>query len=159
MPTLRLIRAVGVCGAVVAASGCATTAVLEQELTKTNTQTVLAFEETVFNKHEVPLAFDHYVGPTFVEHFPRLIVDRELAERDYQRLVTQRFRDWRVTIVRTIAQRDFVAAQGSWERADGRGQTVPIVDIYRLQQGHIIEHWAVVQAGSPFEDGEPGPAR
>jgi hypothetical protein len=72
MRTHRLIRAFGVGSLLLAASGCATTALLEQELVKTNTQTVLAFEETVFNKHEVQEAFRHYIGEGFIEHDPRL---------------------------------------------------------------------------------------
>jgi len=126
-------------------SGCATTAVFEQELAKTNTQTVLAFEETVFNKHEVKEAFGHYVGPTFRQHDPQRPDGRAAAMAAYQNLVTHVFPNSRLSVQRTVAQGNLVAAQGLWERNPGRSPGVAEVDIYRLENGRIIEHWNVAQ--------------
>jgi len=149
MRTLGVIRMLGLCGAVAVASGCATSALLEQELTKTNTQTVLAFEETVFNKHEVQEAFDHYVAPSFVQHDSRLSVDRGQALAAYAMLVMRRFPQSRLMVERTIAQGDLVATQGRWQQSYGHSAPVAVVDIFRLRGGRITEHWNVVQAGSP----------
>jgi len=153
MRVLRVIQAFGafgVCGAVaVAAGGCATSAVLEQELTKTNTQTVLAFEETVFNKHEVQEAFAHYVGPSFIQHTPRLLVDRDAALQAYEQLVTRQFPDSRLMVERTVAQADVVVTQGRWQQGLGGALPIAVVDIYRLRDGRIVEHWDVVQDGEP----------
>ena len=53
-------------GAALTAAGCAVPgAVIRAEVAHTNTQTVLAFEETVFNKHQVKEGFERYVGPSY----------------------------------------------------------------------------------------------
>ena len=146
---LRVCRAVGVCGAVVMASGCATSAVFEQELAKTNTQTVLAFEETVFNKHEVTTAFNHYVGPQFKQHDPALADGKAAALAAYDRLVTKVFPRSRLTVQRTIAQGNLVATQVLWEQDPLQSRRVAEVDIYRLENGRIVEHWNVAQPLPP----------
>lgn len=133
----------GVGAMVTALAGCATMATYEQELTKTNTQTVLAFQETVFNKHEAQLAFDHYVGPTFTQHDPRLVDGRDEALAAYRGLARS-FPTSQMTVRRTIAQGDLVAVQASWQSAPG-AEVVAVFDLYRLNAGRIIEHWDVVQ--------------
>jgi predicted SnoaL-like aldol condensation-catalyzing enzyme len=155
MRALGLIGTFGVCGAVAAAGGCATTAVLEQELAKTNTQTVLAFEDTVFNKHEVSEAFTHYVGSSFTEHDLRLggradtqvsaADDKTAAVHAYGMLLKALAPGSHRVFLRTIAQGNLVATQSHWDgQADGAA-TVAVVDIYRLNEGRIVEHWDVVQ--------------
>jgi predicted SnoaL-like aldol condensation-catalyzing enzyme len=145
-----LIRAFGVCSTIVAASGCATSALLEQELTKTNTQTVLAFEETVYNKHEVREAFEHYIGEGFVEHDVALAgasatPDGVAAERAYRALIAREAPDAHRVFTRTIAQGELVATQSQWNRGARTGDALSVVDIYRLREGRIVEHWDVVQ--------------
>lgn len=147
-----LIRAFGVCSTIVAASGCATSALLEQELTKTNTQTVLAFEETVYNKHEVQQAFEHYIGAGFVEHDARLVADPgsadgAAAERAYRALIAREAADAHRVFTRSIAQGQLVATQSLWNRDSRTGDAVSVVDIYRLREGRIVEHWDVIEAG------------
>jgi predicted SnoaL-like aldol condensation-catalyzing enzyme len=161
---LGWIGTFGVGGAIAAAGGCATSAVVQQELTKTNTQTVLAFEETVFNKHEVPEAFAHYVGPDFVEHDVHLggavetTADETAsgkpvrqgdpprplaAPKAYAALIARLGPRSQRVVLRTIAQGDLVATQSRW--ATGGAPAVNIVDIYRLDRGRIVEHWDVIQ--------------
>lgn len=147
------IRAFGVCSTLVAASGCATTALLQQQLTKTNTQTVLAFEETVFNKHEVQVAFEHYIGEGFVEHDPALGAkpaaagsdSRQDARRAYRMLIAREGADAHRSVERSIAQGDLVATQARWSHALPGASVLETVDIYRLQQGRIVEHWDVLE--------------
>jgi predicted SnoaL-like aldol condensation-catalyzing enzyme len=155
-----LIRAFGVCSTIVAASGCATSALLEQELTKTNTQTVLAFEETVYNKHEVQEAFEHYIGDGFVEHDARLAggsatPDGPAAERAYRALIAREAPDAHRSFDRTIAQGELVATQSRWNRGARTGAALSVVDIYRLREGRIVEHWDVIEAPAGSDAGLP----
>ena len=158
--------------AIAAAGGCATSAAFQQELTKTNTQTVMAFEETVFNKHEVPEAFAHYVGIDFIEHDPRLSGadaggadgadgaggagaddpgrgDRAAAVKAYGGLLRRLAAGSRRVFARTVAQGDLVATQSSWEGLAGPARSISVVDIYRLSEGRIVEHWDVMQGQGP----------
>jgi len=160
MRTHGVIRAFGVCGAMVAVTGCATSALFEQELTKTNTQTVLAFEETVFNKHEVREAFSHYVGPVYIQHDPKLPDDKVGAIKALNQLVTRVYPKSRRVVHRTVAQGDLVAAQVFWDQQPGQTPGVNEVDIFRLEHGRIVEHWEVVEAAaSASPASRTGPSR
>ena len=165
MRSRAVIRALGICIPLFAVSGCATSALLEQELTKTNTQTVLAFEETVFNKHEVQEAFGHYIGEGFVEHDARLAgspgrgSDDELgpaaqaAERAYRAMIARQGAQSHRTFGRSIAQGELVATQSQWTGLSGSSGSLSVVDIYRLREGRIIEHWDVAEPTVPAGTG------
>jgi predicted SnoaL-like aldol condensation-catalyzing enzyme len=109
-----------------------------------NTQTVLAFEETVYNKHEVREGFEHYVGPIYREHDPRIADGKEPAIRTLTQLVAL-FPGSRVTIRRTIAQGNLVAVQLLWMQQPEQSGGIVRVDIYRLENARIVEHWDVAQ--------------
>lgn len=168
MRSHTVIRALGACIPLVAVSGCVTTALLEQELVKTNTQTVLAFEETVYNKHEVQEAFQHYIGDGFVEHdarlagIPRRSADGEFgpatqaAQRAYGALIAAQGPQAHRTFGRSIAQGQLVATQSQWNRSARAGDTLSVVDIYRLREGRIIEHWDVSEPTAAVEAGGQG---
>jgi len=147
----RLTSRVLVLSALVAgASGCASVAVLRQEEAKTNTQTVLAFEETIYNKHQVQEAFAHYVGQMYREHDARLGDGRrEGAMRALTQLAAA-YPGSRVTVQRTIAQGNMVAVQLIWNAQPPPARGVARVDIYRLEDGRIVEHWAVAQEALPI---------
>lgn len=109
-----------------------------------NTQTVLAFEETVYNKHEVREGFEHYVGPIYREHDPRIADGKEPAISTLSQLVA-RFPGSRVSVRRTIAQGNLVAVQLLWTQQPEQPGAVVRVDIYRLENARIVEHWDVAQ--------------
>ena len=134
----------------VVASGCAaSTAALRYEEAKNNTQTVLAFEETVYNKHQVQEGFTHYVGAGYREHAARLGEGREGAIRALSELVRS-YPGSRVNVQRTIAQGNLVAVQLIWNAQSPPDRGVARVDIYRLEEGRIVEHWDVAQEPLPI---------
>jgi predicted SnoaL-like aldol condensation-catalyzing enzyme len=98
---------------------------------------VLAFEETVFNKHQVKEGFERYVGPSYKQHDPLLADGRDGAIKV--------FPNSRVVVKHTVAQDDLVAAHVFWNQKPGETRGVAMVDIYRLENGKIVEHWGVVQ--------------
>ncbi len=137
-------------GVLAVAGGCAaSTAALRQEEAKTNTQTVLAFEETVYNKHQEQEGFAHYVGGSYREHDARLGEGREAAIRALSQLV-RAYPGSRVTVQRTIAQGNLVAVQLMWSAQSAPDRGIPRVDIYRLEEGRIFEHWSVAQEALPI---------
>jgi predicted SnoaL-like aldol condensation-catalyzing enzyme len=138
-------RALALAAFAAAVSGCAaSTAALMQERAKSNTQTVLAFEETVFNKHQVQEGFEHYVGPIYREHDPHGADGRDAAIHALTQLITQ-YPNSRVTVARTIAQGNLVAVQLVWT-LQAAPQTSARIDVYRLEEGRITEHWDVTEA-------------
>ena len=156
---MTILRLLSLCTGCFAVAGCATAVLFEQELTKTNTQTVLAFEETVFNKHEVPEAFQHYIGDSFVEHDPGLAGVRGEAARGeaqsaYAALIGREGVQAHRVLERSVAQGDLVATQSSWSRDERTSESVAVVDFYRLSAGRIVEHWDVIGAALTRGSGE-----
>ena len=133
-------------GVAATTTGCATSrALIDAEVARTNTHTVLAFEETVFNKHQVKEGFERYVGPNCRQHSAMLPDDKVAAIKVLSHLLTNEYPASRVVVERTIAQGDLVAAQIFWDQKPGETRGVAKVDIYRLENGRIVEHWDVAQ--------------
>jgi predicted SnoaL-like aldol condensation-catalyzing enzyme len=142
----RTLPAALLLAAATAASGCVTSrAVMDAEVARTNTQTVLAFEETVFNKHEVQEGFDRYVGATYTQHNPLVPDGKEGAVKALSYVLTNEFPRSRVIVKRTLAQRNLVAVHVFWDQKPGETRGLAIIDIYRLENGKIVEHWDVGQ--------------
>jgi len=113
-----------------------------------NTAVVLAFLDTVFNKHDVDLAFKLYVGPEYRQHNPLVPDGREGAIAGLTRLTHETYPEIRQEVKRTVAQGDLVTVhtrhiRNAADRDSGRGQA--LIDIFRLEHGHIVEHWDVVE--------------
>jgi predicted SnoaL-like aldol condensation-catalyzing enzyme len=139
------IGAVGFGVVLVTMSGCATSnASLRQELIKTNTQTVLAFEETVYNKHQVQEGFAHYVGAVYRRHDVSVPDGRDAAMKALTELLL-RYPNSRLMVRRTIAQGNLVAVHLVWMPQADQVRSVERVDLYRLEAGRIVEYWEVSQ--------------
>ena len=157
MFTRSLLAALMV-GVAASTAGCATSRFLiDAEVARTNTHTVLAFEETVYNKHQVKEGFERYVGPGFRQHSGRLPDDREAAIGVLSQLLTSEYPASRMVVERTVAQGDLVAAQVLWDQKPGETRGVAMVDIYRLQNGKIVEHWDVAQNSPDKAPDDNGP--
>jgi predicted SnoaL-like aldol condensation-catalyzing enzyme len=143
---MRTVLAAFMVGTATLAAGCATSGLLiDAEVARTNTHTVLAFEETVFNKHRVRDGFDRYVSAQFRQHGAALPDDRDAAITALSRLVTNEYPASRKIVERTVAQGDLVAVQALWDQRPGETRGVATVDIFRLADGKIVEHWDVAQ--------------
>ena len=130
-------------------AACTTTgAVSRAAVAQQNTAVVLAFLDTVFNKHEVEQAFKLYVAPHYRQHNPTVPDGNEAAMQALTRMTQELYPELRQVVKRTVAQGDLVAVhsrylKNSADRDSGRGQAA--VDIYRLEHGKIVEHWDVVE--------------
>ena len=153
---MRSLFAAFMAGAAAITTGCTTSKLLiDAELVRTNTHTVLAFEETVYNKHHVKEGFDRYVGPNFRLHDAALPDDRDAAITVLGNLLTNVYPASRIVVERTVSQGDLVAAQVFWDQKPGESRGVTKIEIYRLENGKIVEQWGVAQpaAGKPAAAG------
>jgi predicted SnoaL-like aldol condensation-catalyzing enzyme len=141
-------------GVAAMSAGCSTPRfVIEAENARTNTHVVLAFEETVYNKHHVHDGFNRYVAAQYKEHDPALPADADAAITALNNELSNALANSRLEVKRTVAQRDLVAVQAFWDLKPGEGAGVARIDIYRLVNGKIVEHWLVrepVPEGSAF---------
>ena len=132
-----------------ALAACATTGAVSREaVAQQNTAVVLAFLDTVFNKHEVEQAFRLYVGPQYRQHNPGMADGNAAAMEALTRYTKETYPEVHQEVKRTLAQGDLVAVHSRYfkhaaDRQSGQGQAV--VDIFRVEHGKIVEHWDVMQ--------------
>ncbi|CAM4350912.1 nuclear transport factor 2 family protein [Acinetobacter pragensis] len=108
-----------------------------------NKQIVIDFYEGVFLKHQVKSYADRYIGAQYIQHNPH-VPD---GKAPFVNFFTQHFKDHpeaKSIIKRAAAEGDLVFLHvHSTEHAQDQGTA--IVDIFRLENGKIVEHWDVQQ--------------
>ena len=110
--------------------------------TAANKKLVVDFYRTVFIEKRVVEGFERYVGPEYIQHNPLLATGREPAVKFLStRVIT---RESITDIRRVVAEGDLVVLHvHSRSTLTDRGRAV--VDIFRVENGKIVEHWDVIQ--------------
>jgi predicted SnoaL-like aldol condensation-catalyzing enzyme len=121
----------------------ATLAAGAQAAEQSSKDLVIAFYKMVFYDHKVAEAFKIYVGPSYKQHNP-LVPD---GIEPSVAFLSKRFETNPQAIneiKRVIADGDLVAVHVHSRLTDAdRGRA--IVDIFRVEDGKIAEHWDVIQ--------------
>lgn len=111
--------------------------------TEQNTQTVVAYYTQAFNDKQPEEAVERYVGSQYIQHNP-MAADGPEAFIEFVKGYTGKFPELKVEIKRTIAEGDLVMTHSLLKTSpDDRGTAA--ADIFRLEDGKIIEHWDVLQ--------------
>jgi predicted SnoaL-like aldol condensation-catalyzing enzyme len=110
--------------------------------TAANKKMVVDFYRTVFIEKRVVEGFERYVAPEYIQHNPLLATGREPAVKFLAtRVVT---RESVTDIKRVVAEGDLVVLHvHSRTNLSDRGRAV--IDIFRVTDGKIVEHWDVIQ--------------
>ena len=120
----------------------ATWAHVEDDIRGANKRTVLAFYDAALNRLNIDEAVA-YFGPHFINHNPRA----EDGVEGFRALllgVKKQFPGLRIDVKRAFADGEFVILHVHLElQPDEPG--LAIVEIFRLEQGKIVEHWDVRQ--------------
>jgi len=107
-----------------------------------NKKVVVDFYEKGLNQKDYDAAAKHF-GPRYIQHNPNAPDGPE----GFKGLVTflkEKFPNSKSEIKRVFAEGDYVILHVHSVREPGqRGRA--IVDIFRLENGKIVEHWDVVQ--------------
>ena len=108
-----------------------------------NKSVVREFYETAFIKRQPAEAVKRYVGPRYIQHNPFVANGTE----PFVSYFTQYYKDnpsAKTEIKRVIAEGDLVVVHAhSRSNPTDRGHAA--IDIFRLEPGKIVEHWASVQ--------------
>ena len=108
-----------------------------------NRQTVRAFYDLAFNQKEPEEAVARYVGSTYIQHNP-MAGDGPQPFIEFVRAYTGQFPELRVDIKRVIAEGDLVVTHSLLKTSpEDRGTAA--ADIFRLEDGKVVEHWDVLQ--------------
>jgi predicted SnoaL-like aldol condensation-catalyzing enzyme len=107
-----------------------------------NKRTVLTFYEVVINNKDFQSASE-LVGPRYVQHNP-LIADGIDGLKGFISYLRTTFPALRTEIKHIFAEGDFVIAHTHGTRVPGQRGSA-IVDIFKLEDRRIVEHWDVIQ--------------
>lgn len=107
-----------------------------------NLAMVLAFSEAVFNQHDMTVA-EKMLTEDYVQHNPRVPNGRKGFIDFFKGFAASR-PNFKSTILRSAASGDLVWTHVKVSDGSGKGDTV-LVNIFRVVNGKIAEHWDVVQ--------------
>ena len=107
-----------------------------------NKKAVLEFYEQALNRKDFDAAVK-FIGPRYVQHNPTA-PDGPEGFKAFLSFLREKFPDSHSEIKRVFADGDYVILHVHSVREKGsRGRA--IVDIFKLEDGKIVEHWDVVQ--------------
>ncbi len=114
-----------------------------QECTMTAREVVDEFIDLFYVKKQVRLAFESWVHPNYIQHKPSLPDGREAVVTFLEELL-ERYPDRTFTIHRVISSDDLVAVHYH-SQATPEDLGFAVVDIFRVEDCRMVEHWDVVQ--------------
>lgn len=101
------------------------------------------FYEMAFNQHKPAEAAKIYIGHHYIQHHPG-VPDGAAAFYGYFENFFREYPKYHVEIKRVIAEGNLVVLH-LHGRKDDQDRGRAIVDIFRLENGKIVEHWDVIQ--------------
>ena len=111
----------------------------QQEANKKN---VVEFYEKALNQKDFDAA-SRYLGPRYTQHNP-VAADGAEGLKAFVQFLRDKFPDSHSEIKRVFADGDYVMVHVHAIREPGtRGRA--IIDIFKLENGKIVEHWDVAQ--------------
>lgn len=123
-----------------AAMTCARAAGVEQ--LEANKKTVVAYEDAVLNQKDFAAA-SKYLGPHYKQHNPNT-ADGPEGLKVFIAFLKEKFPSSHNEIKQIFADGDYVIAHEHAVREPGT-PGFATVNIYKLENGKVVEHWDVVQ--------------
>ena len=117
--------------------------VQDYELTQANKALVTKAYQELFGDADLT-ALDRYWADEYIQHNPSMTDGREAVKTFLQGLGIDSWPKHQVKFERVIAEGDLVMLQTAQPASDTSPGTV-IVDIFRVANGKIAEHWDVIQ--------------
>jgi predicted SnoaL-like aldol condensation-catalyzing enzyme len=133
----RTAGAFAIVAAVIASSAAAQTSQLEA-----NKRIATEFYDAAINRKDFAAA-SQYLGSQYKQHNPTA-ADGAEGLRAFIDFLKMRFPNQRGEIKRVIAEGDLVVLHVHSTRGDNTPGRA-IVDIFRIENGKVVEHWDVIQ--------------
>jgi predicted SnoaL-like aldol condensation-catalyzing enzyme len=112
-------------------------------LEEKNKKIVREFYEMAFNQHKPTEAAKKYIGDKYIQHNP-YVPNGAAAFYGYFEGFFKEHSKYRAEIKRVIGDGDLVVLHMN-SKLDDKDRGKAIVDIFRLENGKIVEHWDVIQ--------------
>jgi len=107
-----------------------------------NKKAVIAFYDAAINQKDFEAAAK-FIGPRYVQHNPRA-ADGPEGLKAFLALLREKFPDYHSEIKRAFADGDYVILHVHNVPTPG-ARGAAIVDIFKLENGKVVEHWDVRQ--------------
>lgn len=124
---------------------CASSAVAETEQEAANKKIVIDFYDKAINQKDFEAA-SQYLGDTYIQHNP-LAADGPEGLKAFLEYAKANLPDYHTEFKRVLADGDFVMvhahARANPDDPNDRGSAV--MDIFRVEDGKVVEHWDVAQ--------------
>jgi len=115
---------------------------MQEALTIRNRAIFTAFVDQLYTRKDVRGAFETYVSPDYIQHNPEISDGRDAAINFLVPMFSAP--DARFDVKRVLVDGEFAAVHLNG-RLDASGLGVAVMDLYRFQQGRIVEHWDAIQ--------------
>ncbi len=107
-----------------------------------NKELITKFYQEFFNEHNIESA-NKYVAENYIQHNPGLDQGRKALMEGFQ-IKFETEPDFHLNIIKIIEEEDMAAVY--LKNVDSQGKTkCRVVDIYRIAEGKLAEHWDVLQ--------------
>lgn len=111
-------------------------------MTMTNRQIIEDFNNLINRESRVREAFERYVSEDYIQHNPTAANGREDAIKLIEGFVAAP--GFKASVRRIVAEGDLVVTHLSLEFGGG-APDLAVMDMWRLENGKIVEHWDVIQ--------------
>ncbi len=114
--------------------------------TEENRRIVQDFARAFYHEKDVKRAFETYVAPDYIQHNPGIADGREAAIAALAPMFATP--GARFEVKRIIVDGNFAVIH-LFGQGDPKTRGAAVADIYRLDNGRIVEHWDVLQPIPP----------
>jgi predicted SnoaL-like aldol condensation-catalyzing enzyme len=111
----------------------------------TNRAVMRAFVDTAYGQKQVRKAYEAYVAPGLVQHNPNIADGRDAAIAELEGLLANPAAHFDVRHIVVDGDMATVHFRGSL----GNGMSAAVVELFRLKDGKIVEHWDAFQPIDP----------
>lgn len=108
-----------------------------------NSATVRTFYDLAANKHKPQEAADTYLGEVYIQHNPQVANGKAGFVELFDQMV-QQHPQLTIEFKHIVAQGDLVSVFSLMKTSTEDRGTV-VADLFRLQDGKIVEHWDALQ--------------
>jgi len=107
-----------------------------------NKEIVIAFYDAAINEKDFEKA-SQYLGDEYIQHNP-LAQDGPEGLQAFLAYAKENVPDFSIEFKRVLVDGDFVVVHGH-ARANPEDRGSAVMDIFRLENGLVVEHWDVIQ--------------
>ena len=115
----------------------------EDHMSEQNKTVVKAFYDLAFNQRQPEQAVERYIGPYYRQHNP-MAGDGPAPFVGFVKWFTGENPGLKVDFKRLVAEGDLVVIHSHFILTPG-AKDMAVMDIFRLEDGKIVEHWDVLQ--------------